>query len=593
MTLPTVISITDDATGQPVANYAVTVSKDGKSNIFEYDMNSDDPTQPISGPGGRAAIGPHTIAFSDGTSLKVPLRQSRCRFRFPWVTSNVVTTAADLIARRIMPTYGDPGAKLRVGGSLVYDGPNAFPGMTRGMGSTGERSELQICTDHGAYFLITGNPNDVLAQGEALGTIPVHFVDKTTRKPINKLLYPYADCYGDGAHYHQGNPWFRDTPHGDDIADHAPWMIDPETNHAPDPGFLACMITRDPYHLRNQQCWANYAILLNWWLDPADNIPVIIPLELRYLAWALNIMLSAYIATKEFEDHGELPDDCLPSSYFLTLINKFADSTLASFKADPNHQWCRVFWTADASAYAPWQQNYIMSVLGRAVLNGLTKFNEYFLWGLQGTVDQASGKTAWWPAKPACYWMPLKKPDGSPLLSWDECVAQYQLPPAQGGQLGNLMSANQLAALQADKFNGGWFLSDDNDTEYAMGAHEVLSLGLYIHQLKIVDVLSAVPDLPVSYGNVHRMIVNWNQYPGNFFNARNAVVFDTAKIAAMGIDLTPSPTGVPDPVQVPNPIPVPPPVVVPPDPLPAPPPVPVTLQTILAKAKAILARLAL
>lgn len=564
MALPFVVSIIDDATGQPVANYAVRPSKDGKSNIFEYDMGSDDTSLPISGDEGREAIGPHTITFSDGTSLPVAERQSRTIFRYPYMTSTVVATAADLIAKRVLPPYGDPGAKIRIGGDplinytpLVYDSPNAMPGLVRGEGGTGERPELQICTDWGAGFLMGAiGPHDVLAQGEALGTIPVHFVDKTTRKPIDKIKFPYADCFGDAPHYHAGNPWFRDTPHSGGAADNDPFVVDAEINHAPDPGFVACMITRDGFLLRQMQCWANYTVLSNGYVDTADNLTTIEPIEQRYLAWGINLMLSAYMATKEFEDHGELPDDCLPSSYFLTLLNKTIDLVLKPFKNDPNHQWCRTLWLPDATGLAPWQMNYLLSVLGRAVLYGLTQFNEYFLWGLQGTVDLLSGKTAWWPCKALPYYLPLTKPDGSFIKSWDELVAQYILPPEQGGQLGNLLSPKQLAELQADRFNGGWFPDDDLDGEYAMGAHGVFSLALYIHQLGIVDVVGVVPDLPVAYGNLQRMFFNWNLWPLNFFNARNAVVFDKDKIAAMGIDISPTPLpGVTDPAQTPNPIP--------------------------------------
>lgn len=544
-----------------VSGYRAIPSPDGVYVSIEYKMGDENPGAGDAPANEAPNLGPHTIKVFDASNVllvqyDLTMKLARTHFRYPPMCSVVKRPVKWLIDNNFVPPFGYADITCFPRPALTYDGPNSWSGMSRAMAATGERVEIGIFPEDAAETIMGNDPTNMFIQAECAGAAPLFFVDKATGKPIDKRTYPTANDYSYGSQYH-GAPWMPATGVPDD-----PSAVSESSNHAPNLSFIAAMLTDDGWHLRNLQHWFNTFMLDNGGVA-ADGSVFITMSEQRDIAWNLDKCVCAYIATRWFEQNNILPKDCLDSGYFLAIINNTIKYTLDPIMAAPDFQVARCFWNLGESACAPWQQAYLLDVLGLAVLNGITQLQPHYLWALGLPVAMNSGKSGWAAALPSVYFLSVGA-HGARFPTWGAVLANYKLPKAQGGQLGDQLSQTQLDAINADPFNGGVFLEGFNQ-EYPMFPHGNLAMALYLKQKGIVDTVAAYPDLPVAYANLHRMFVNreqkaantWNRDGSWYYDARHAMSFDGSKLPP-DITVQPTPIGqLPAPEPIPDPQPQP------------------------------------
>ena len=481
----------------------------------------------------------------DGTgavikAIPLPEKQARTAFRFPWLTSTVVQTNLDLIAQHLVFPIGDPGAQLRTPDPVTYDGPNDFPDMVRYEGQTGESDMIGLFSEHAAVAIRTGDFSQALIIAEGASTAPLIFQDKSTGKPIDKLKYPKCNNYGGGPNY-RGRPWMK--PADANFASD-PNIVYPNIAHYPEASYVAAMATFDPWHLRNLQMAATNCLLTDGdayvtdWSTFALSPMIMASPETRAFAWELRTVAMAEVATREFEKRGILPANCMPSAYFTQVLANIRQYYIAVRMADPDKQLLRIFETD--GGIDPWQVEYQLETLAFMVLTDHTDWNDTFLWALKNPIDRTSGDSGWPACLPAVYYIWIGAA-GARFPSWAAIWNNHKLPSAQSGQLGQTLTQQQLDMVNADQFNSGYF-PPQQDGDYPMETHGVLSMALYLHQIGKLNVLSVYPELTKCWANLHRMFVakeaavvsiyghgNW------FFNNRDAESFDQTKFT-----LTPS-----------------------------------------------------
>lgn len=473
--------------------------------------HGDTPDGTIVNLGSESSPVDHSFKFyQDGvlaSTVSLTQKQARTRFRWPWKTSGVVSgrTPAWLISNRFMLPYGDWGYALHTPSDVVYGGdghagPNSFCGIKRYEGAAGETEEIGMQNEWAGKFMMTGDATDILNIAEAAATAPVHYVDPGTGKPVSKITYPQANDYGGGAGLH-GHPWleFADADFASDSV-----VIYLSSAHGPDLVYLATLITNDPYHLKTLQHWANRILLTDGFSQ--DNFdgtfgPCICigQRETRAAAWDWRTIAMAKVATKFFEDQGILPADCLPSSYFQTMMDNISTYYFPGRLADADPIFADIRVLEADNSVAPWENDYVLNAMAFIVYTGqFTAWNDVYVYLLKNCVDRSSGDSGWPACMPGPYFIDIGAP-GSRILGWDNRFSNFGAT-----QVGTLITSGELSAMNADQYNGGAAIRDDL-WDYNFGAHSVLAGALFLHDAGIVDVLTPYPNLPKAFANVRRM----------------------------------------------------------------------------------------
>ena len=534
-----------------VAGYTCVPSSDGRYLAVKFKIGNDNTKVARSDAADAAPLGPHTIYLYDGANLvatyALPNKQPRTYFRLPLNPNANITplyTPQQLSAMRLVFNIGVSDLHARALDPQVYDGPLAFPGMARSWHDTGERKELGIFSEWAAEWLRSGSQaalSTMLAVGESGGTAPLFYDDSSTGKLVDVIANPHANDFG---------PWNEDlhgTPHflraNADPAQ--PTDITTAMDHPPEMSYVPGLITNDPFYCRNAQAYFNEFLLDNGGVT-ADGRPYLTVIEQRSLAWGLRSGAMAEILSARLEALGLLPADCLPSTYFATILKTTREVLLQPYMDNPELQLTRVFWSE--SAIAPWQQNYMSEALGFVVLSGRhPEYNDAYLWQLGNVVLQTSGLSGWPAGLPCSYWVWIGDP-GARLKTWSEIWNAAKQPVASpGGQVGNIFTQAMCDALEIDQYNGG-VIADSSQIEYSISAHGALSIALDLHARGIVDVFTPYPEIGQAYGNIHRFMYlkeltmenpdgtnTWfrdNNSGGWYPNTRNLFGFDQTKFAA-------------------------------------------------------------
>jgi hypothetical protein len=139
-----------------------------------------------------------------GQTISVPAHWWYARWRWQsgaWPLP--LASIADLTAKKLLPRF-DPSVTEGTAGPLpaaTYT-PMGLAGITPGMGATGERADIGLVTDWQGEYICTGRPRalaNVLAQGEAGGTLPWMWRDPRTGAPMDIWnTHPHASLHDDG-----------------------------------------------------------------------------------------------------------------------------------------------------------------------------------------------------------------------------------------------------------------------------------------------------------------------------------------------------------------------------------------------------------
>lgn len=314
-----------------------------------------------------------------------------------FVVPAMIRTPADLLAARLVLPVD---RRFVIGQSRLsqatYTG--GYLGLMD-MGGTGERSEIGIMTDHIAEFLANGgSATSMFAWAESSGAIPVHFRHKNgipttdgTGDSVNLLDDPkmkYASAYYSRDAV-QANPWFN----------MAGSPVRANLAHLPNLCYVPYLLTGDLYYLQELQDAATYALM---WANPAYRHfekAHIQDDETRQYAWGLNVIASAYLATKEAEKTGPLTSPLLPSSYWKRVLNSNAIEFERRWvkNGDKNPlTGCHFAVDLTLDHVAPWQQDMLGSVMGWMIWTGqFPEWRANYDWHIRQAVDRASGQAGY------------------------------------------------------------------------------------------------------------------------------------------------------------------------------------------------------
>ena len=288
----------------------------------------------------------------------------------------IVRSPADLVAARLVLPFDRANVRRSDTYSRYVYKPGAYEsvGMQPSMGGTGERQEIGLLTDAQADWLMGGPADNMLAQAEAHGSVPVHYL--ADGQVVDLFKYPKAS-----SDYRAKEPRYSDWKPYFDI-DAAP--VKPDTAHYPSLSYVPYLATLDRYHLAELQFAAVYAVM--------SPTPPVVPgvmaeLQTRQWAWGLRCLFQAYSATPD----GEVETPLMPKSYFKKLL----DAHLAFLKqkitrADALMRNTGFLMTLGNCV--PWQEDYISMVLGWAIYTGrFPEWREIYDFQIRQAVIRATG----------------------------------------------------------------------------------------------------------------------------------------------------------------------------------------------------------
>lgn len=179
------------------------------------------------------------------------------------INPNIQYDVPYLIATGAVPAYDTSYgiAEAPVQGNLsnlnpTDTGPMGTAEVTTFMPTTGGRNDIGPQPNWTAQWLLSQSAaaqTVMMADGNASGSIPWHYIDESTGEPLNLDTYP---SFGSGLSPANGWPQLGSggspAPNGD------PWA--PDAAHMPDLNYVPYLITGSHYELELLQAQANYAI---------------------------------------------------------------------------------------------------------------------------------------------------------------------------------------------------------------------------------------------------------------------------------------------------------------------------------------------
>lgn len=415
---------------------------------------------------------------------------------------------SQIVAANRMFAYGDAGLKVSAQGARVPYTLMGSSNITRYMPTTGERPDIGLITDNSARFMLGQDPLPMIDWALAAESCPMHYRDEKTDRPIDLFQYPQANHYADGG---QGSPRLYPGPQDPDGYCRAGGGWTPQQAHYCEMSYLAHMATLDMGFLEDLQFSANFTTGI---CDAAKSTPAmtIMSGEPRGIAWGLRNLFMAHIATQDAEAAGTLPASCHPSGYWKKLLD---NQLVVQVKAmsDPANQVFRLL--GSGKRFGPWQVDYQLMALAFGVLTGHADWAPLYLWALKNAIDRTSGESGYpvgWGGAyylNTCPW--LKNADGSWNYDGYDTSKPFNWKQAfdwlQNDNSGTPPSADQLAKLAVDPFNGGVAMSG---YEYLMNTRAVLVMAADLELRGFLNVRGTYPNLDKCIFNVTRMLKDTN-----------------------------------------------------------------------------------
>lgn len=377
-------------------------------------------------------LGPYRARIHDGERLlaeiEVPAHYWFSRWRWQSKPRPVWRDAAALRAARLVPPF-DPALARGSPKPVRYRGPMDAAGVTKGMGTTGERCDIGLVTCHQAAWLLGDRTAlaSVLAQGEAAGSAPWHFRDERTGAPVR---FDRPDTARLTTHSNISGPTRVWTTKA------GGWQVD--TSHQPALAFLPWAITGDPYYLEELQFQHAYNVI---WTpaargkrfgDAAPADPILLD-QVRGVAWSTRTLAQLAATVPE-----RTPRWLLPRSYYerasrenaaaLAWRAKNALGQAAAFHQLPS----------GGGKLAPWQNDMLLAATSYALLLGREEYREFRDWLIEGARARL-GRASGWPRQaPTFYYASIAGRAGWAEL-WPEVAASGKVSlPADPDSLAKL-----------------------------------------------------------------------------------------------------------------------------------------------------------
>lgn len=191
--------------------------------------------------------------------ITVPWQEWGTRWRWQSAPRPIVRTYEDLVAMKAIPRLSleyRGGAAIPPGRDWL--GPTDTGGLYVAMGATGDRNDVGLITEQQAAYLLTGDDGcrrTMMAQAEAVGSMPLWIRDVATGATVDAGAYPYialSDASSGGKRYAIPTPAIRPI---------SPNRFGLDTAHMPAAAFVVGMLTRDPYLLEAMHATAMFGVL--------------------------------------------------------------------------------------------------------------------------------------------------------------------------------------------------------------------------------------------------------------------------------------------------------------------------------------------
>jgi len=348
-------------------------------------------------------------------------RWQSCEWPFP------LTTIEELEAEHLLPRMDAAVAcgTARSYGPVTYE-PMGLAGIYSQMGAGGQRPDIGFVTDWQADYICTQSQtalDNVLAQGEAAGTIPWFIMDPNTVAIIDPTS---ADWKSASSYGTSGNPrLYKSVGSGIQI----------DSAHEPAVSYLPFALTGDPYYLESLQAQVVYFITScpGGWYNQGNGIWKPLGMgQTRGVAWMTRDIMQAVRMTPE-----DAPPWLLPKSKMREIFQASIDGLKGIQAAtEPLRS---VFHAVAGSRgdydntgpggtipsgcwYATWQEDFVQCVLawGAMMHPDIPELLEFCRWHVVGLIDRAAVEpSGWCGGWPELYWKAFQDTrDGPQYPDW-------------------------------------------------------------------------------------------------------------------------------------------------------------------------------
>jgi hypothetical protein len=361
-----------------------------------------------------------------------------------WQISSSSAPQAQVIEdiRALEETGAIPNYDLEAGvnsATIAAEG-HSFGGPTYGilgsanvaqyMPMTGGRPDIGLQPEWVAAWLMTQNPTAMLyalAQAEAAGSIPWHFIDLRTGSYLTVTAHPnlWTDPRANTANGY--TPLTQPVPSSQQTG----WTLD--SAHQPDLAYVPYLMTGNAYYLDQLNAQASWAVA-DVWVPPRQSGLGIVANgqdQVRAQAWNLREVDEAAYAN---------PDGSPMKRYFTALANnnwRWLVSQIPTWTAEEGQAYGYVPGTygSGGTVMAPWEQDYFVSAAVEAAEQGNQDAVTFLKWETNFIAGRfLNAANGFNPRDGVAYNISVYSSPGKSLQTWAEIGAATR---AAGNSNGN------------------------------------------------------------------------------------------------------------------------------------------------------------
>jgi hypothetical protein len=330
---------------------------------------------------------------------------------------DVVHDRARMLDSRALPPYDQ---SLRVSdGAVAGDfaalrradtGPMGPAFIYPRMPSTGGRPDIGPLPRWAALHALTQDPRQarvVLANGDASGSMPMHFRDQRTGLPVNVKHFP-------NGRYYDGTLNLGDRKVRFGWAQ-TPYQVD--TAHQPSLAYYPYLLTGDRFYLDELHYWASFNAFAMREKTRGGTQGLIQEDQVRAQAWSLRTLAHAAWATADqhplkavFQEQLKANMDWYVKTYVAAA--PAGGGTVLQIIADPYH----------GDQVAPWQQDFMAIVVAHLAENDVDGADKLARWMARFVVGRWTAESqGYCRALGPGYWLKFVDPKtGATAKTWAE-----------------------------------------------------------------------------------------------------------------------------------------------------------------------------
>ena len=341
--------------------------------------------------------------------------------------ANIVHDIAYVEKTGAIPSYD---TSLGVASSEIASEANALANSNTGilgnalitqyMPGTGGRPDIGPTTQWAAEYLVSQDLTSakvMYAEANAAGSVPWHFLDQATGRPVTITDHPnlWIDSRGTVQNYGSDSLPTPYSPGGG-------WTPDPA--HQSDLTYVPYLLTGDHYYLDELQYQASYDLAA---FDPGyrGSSEGLFYGQQRALAWSLREVADAAFAT---------PDSDPLKGYFTAELNNNLNQLVQTYITNnAEAAWGQIQGFIDATPLiagynpgandpvAPWQQDYLVMTLGTIANQGFAQADQLLNWMCNFVAGRfINGDNGYDPLHGPAYWLAVTDSTGHPYSTWQD-----------------------------------------------------------------------------------------------------------------------------------------------------------------------------